>query len=308
MRVQFLGQCGRRYLTGRCARPDIPPIRYFFAEEEAPDGASEFVSLWQPYEGEPFIENVERLPVDGAAPGEFQPVAVRVTLAGGQVDTFFYTHQPDRPLHSAGLEFQGSFGYWSELDGRLRALHLVNGGCLRKGHEGIESMSAPFRAKIVEADYPTNRVSLDRKLPEISGLEGRPIHIRGGTHRTAYHIAEGLRSRDAIRLDHSAIIYRSRMIGIGEDRRCVICEIPPPIEVTQGFSPGYYDGAFLTGEDLKARLRISRVDGDTIHLDDTVGESDLPDADGDGRRMVNIYDFGPGDEVTMYHSAFVRPQ
>ena len=57
----------RRYITARCAKPDIPPIRYLFAEEEGADGASEFISLWQPYEGEPFIQKVERLTVEGPA-------------------------------------------------------------------------------------------------------------------------------------------------------------------------------------------------------------------------------------------------
>ncbi|MGC9318017.1 MAG: hypothetical protein ACP5KN_08280, partial [Armatimonadota bacterium] len=58
LRVDVLGEAGRRYITARCAKPDIPPIRYLFAEEEAADGASEFVSIWQPYRAGagPFIQ------------------------------------------------------------------------------------------------------------------------------------------------------------------------------------------------------------------------------------------------------------
>ena len=33
---------------------------------------------------------------------------------------------------------------------------------------------------------------------------------------------------------------------------------------------------------------------------------DFPDADGDGRQVMTVYDFGPGDEVTMRPSVFAR--
>ena len=143
MRLTYLGAPGRRYLTARCAKPDIPPLRYFFAEEEGADGASEFVSFWQPYEGQPFIEKVERLPVQGAADGEYPPTVVRVTLTGGQVDTFFYAWDPNRLLRAGGLEFQGSFGYWSEQNGKPRACHLVNGRILRQGNTGLPTGRPP---------------------------------------------------------------------------------------------------------------------------------------------------------------------
>ena len=126
LRITHLGRPGRRYITARCAKPDIPPIRYLFAEEEGADGASEFISLWQPYEGEPFIQKLERLTVEGPRPaGEFAPVALRVTLAGGQVDTLYSWDRA--PFSVPAVWIRGSFGYWSKKEGVLRALHLVNG-------------------------------------------------------------------------------------------------------------------------------------------------------------------------------------
>ena len=305
LRVGLLGRAGRRYVAGKCAKPDIPELRYLFAEEEAEDGATEFIAVWQPYEGEPFVEQVERLPVEGASEGEFSPVAVRVTLAGGRIDTFLYTFRPEAPLRCGELEFQGSFGYWSEQDGKLRAAHLANGAYLRRGEEGIPEMPPAFRAKIAAADYREQTVKLDRKLPE-GELEGRLIYIQGGEHRTAYHIAEVLPPGDTARLDPNAIIYRSRMVSIGEDRQHLVAEIPPPLEATRGFEPGYYNGAALTGEDGKAHYRVTKVEGDRIHLDRAADEADFPDVDGDGRRMIAIYDMGPGDEVAIYSSVFKR--
>ncbi len=307
LRLLYVGKPGRRYITARCAKPDIPPIRYLFAEEEQPDGGSEFISIWQPYEGEPFIERVERLPVRGEAEsGEFAPVALRVTLAGGQVDTFLYSHDPNALLRVGDLEFRGSFGYWSELNGRPRALHLVNGERLRKAQDGLTDVPPPFRARVTRADLLDSVLTLDRSLPDDVDWRGQLLFILGGGHRTAYHIQEVLPRGNVVKLDLSSIIFRSRMVRMAEDKTHLVTEVLPPIEASRGFKPGYYDDAVLTGEDLKARYRVERVEEDRIYLDRPVNEADFRDADGDGRRMVSIYDFGAGDEVTVYRSVFRR--
>jgi len=305
MRLTLLGHPGRRYLTAKCGKIDIPPIGFFFAEDEEKDGASEFVALWEPYEGKPFIEKIERLPVQGAKPGEFSPAAIRLTLPGGQIDTFIYTHQPDAHLRCGDIEFKGSFGYWSELNGKLRSLHLVNGEFLRRGKEGVGGVPAPFRAKITAVDYQENTITLDRELPdEAADPKGRLVYIRAGKHRTAYHFAEILQPGNVARLDLNAIIYRSKMMSVGEDERHLVCEIPLPIEAARQFKPGYYDGATLTGEDLKAAYHVVAVKNDRVFLDRAIDEKDFPDTDQDGRRMVSIYDYGPGDEVAVHWSIF----
>ncbi|MDP6357389.1 MAG: hypothetical protein QF473_19895, partial [Planctomycetota bacterium] len=260
MRLTFLGNQGRRYIKARCGKPDIPPIRYFFAEEEAEDGASEFVSLWQPYEGQPFILDAVKLPVTGAAPGEFRPVAVQITLDGNQVDTFFYSQQPETLLQCGEFQFQGSFGYWSELNGALRAIHLVNGSRLTKGDIGIPDMPPPFQARINEVDYRHNRLRLSAPLPDDLEAKDMLIYIKGGKHRTAYHISEVLPARREIVLDHDALIYRSKLEEFGSDGRHVVCEIPPPFEASRGFKPGHYDGATLTGEGFEKKCRVIRVE------------------------------------------------
>jgi hypothetical protein len=312
VRLTYLGEPGRRYITARCAKPDIPPIRYLFAEEEAPDGASQFVSIWQPYEGAPFIEKVERLTIpsrdgDGGPPGgDFVPVAVRVSLAGGQVDTFIYASDPGTTLRVGDLEFKGSFGYWSELNGKPRAAHLVNGAYLRKGDVGIADMPPPFRAHVTAADLASSTLTLDAELPKGQDWTGQLLFVRGGDHRTAYHIAEVTPPGNVVKLDLNSIVFRSKLMGIAEDKSHLVTEISPPVEASRGFKPGYYNGAVLTGEDLKARCRVTKVEGDRVFLDREVNEADFPDADGDGRRMVSIYDFGEGDEVTLFRSAYRR--
>lgn len=309
LRVDVLGASGRRYITARCAKPDIPPIRYLFAEEVGEDGASEFVSVWQPYRADTgrFIERIERLEVEGdAGDVEYPPVAVRVTLAGGQVDTFIYSLDPDAELRVGDLEFSGSFGYWSELNGAPRVAHLVGGRYLRRGGEELTLAAPRSRATITAVDLATNTITLDRPLPGGEPLVGQVIYLQGGPHRTAYHIAEVLDGGTRLRLDLNSIIFRSKVESFGEDGSYLVSELPPAIEATRGFKPGYYDGALLTGEDLRARYRVDHVEGERIFVDRPPAPADFPDADGDGRVTLRIYDHGPGDSVTIIASAFRR--
>ncbi|MGD9496521.1 MAG: hypothetical protein AB7Y46_09440 [Armatimonadota bacterium] len=311
LRVDLLGAAGRRYITARCAKPDIPPLRYLFAEDQAEDGASEFVSLWQPYRSQagPFVQRIERLLVAGdVAEGEFAPVAVRVTLAGGQVDTFIYSLDPEAELTIGDLQFCGSFGYWSELNGEPRAAHLVGGRYLRRGETGLSVDRPRVQATITEVDLATNTITLDRPLPGGETLVGQVIYLQGGPHRTAYHVAEVLDGGARLRLDLNSIIFRSKIESFAEDGSYLVSELPPSIEAGRGFKPGYYDGALITGEDLRARYRVDHVEEEAIFADRPLNPADFPDADGDGRVTLRIYDHGPGDTATMVASRFERWQ
>ncbi len=298
----------RKCFTARYAKTDVPDIRFLFAEEAAENGVSEFVALWQPYTQAPFIRSIERLEVQPSGDvvmGEFSPVAVRVTLAGGQVDTFIYTHDPQAELRVGDLEFQGSFGYWSEQEGRLRCLHLVNGTKLAQRGQGVIEAVPSFRATATAVDLVANTVTLDTELPVGKALAGQMIYFRNGPHRTAYHIVEVTEPGNLVKLDLNALIYRSKIEGVGEKDNCVLCEMPLVMPPSGGPEPySYYDGAFVTGEDFQAAYRVSGIEPGKLFLDRPVDLSQFPDADGDGRQMVYIYDFGPGEQVTVYNSVF----
>jgi len=93
---------------------------------------------------------------------------------------------------------------------------------------------------------------------------------------------------------------------LSKDKRQVICELPLLIEASRGFPPGYCSGARLTNEKGTAYYRVTRVDENRIEVDRGVDSAVFTDADGDGRSLVKIYDFGPGDELTVYQSVFRR--
>ncbi len=302
LRVDVLGEAGRRYITAECAKPDIPPIRYLFAEDEAADGVSEFVSIWQPYrEGEgAFIQRIERLPVEGEAEGLYPPIAVRVTLSGGRTDTFIYSLDPDADLRVGQIEFSGSFGYWSEVDGRPRAAHLYDGTRLAKGDRALTLDEPRFEANVTAAELRENVLTLDR--PVAADVAGALAYLQGGQHCTAYHVAEIVDS-DTIRLDLNSIRFRSKIEGFADDGSHLVSELPPSIEVARGFPPGHYDGAVITSEDLSARYRVDHIEGEKVFADRPFDPADFTDTDGDGRVTFRIYDHGAGDRLTVRRSA-----
>jgi hypothetical protein len=309
LRMDLLGEAGRGYLTATYAKTDVPDIRFLFAEDEAEDGASEFVAVWQPYTDAPFIERIERLPVEGwDGEGEFAPVAVRVTMTGGQVDTLIYSPDADATLTAGGVTLRGSFGYWSTLDGAPRCAHLVGGTLLRSGDEELGLAAPATVTTITDVDLVGNLITLDAELPVGDALAGRMIFLTSedGKHRTAYEIAEVLAGGNVVRLRHNSIIYRSRVESFADDGSSMTCELPLALEADRGFKPGYYDGALVTGEDLAARYRVDRVEGEKVFADRTLDADDFPDADGDGRIVVNIFDHAPGDSAVLPATLFRR--
>jgi hypothetical protein len=109
-----------------------------------------------------------------------------------------------------------------------------------------------------------------------------------------------------VQVDLSPKIFQSKLEGMGETKDHLVCEIAPPTEAVRGFPPGYYDGALLTDESLKARYRVVRVDGPKVYVDRPVREEDFAATDPYGRRMVHLFDFGEGDEVVIHNSTFLR--
>ncbi len=307
-RLHLLGQPGRQYTTSRFGKVDSPPIRFLFAEDRQAGGQSEFIALWEPYEGEPFIEKIERLKVTGGQePEGFAPVALRVTLAGGQTDTLLYSYDATS-LHRVGdIEFRGSFGYLSEKEGKLRAMHLVGGDQLLLNGEGIRAEAPGHTAKVVGADIENHRFTLDTTLPADGSLDGRQMRVRaGGVHQVSYRIARVLPPGNVVEVDLPTRIFQSKIESIDAEAGTITCEVPPTIQPSTYKMPrGFYDGALLTDESLRARYRVLSVDDKTIQVRPILA-SDFTAEDAFGRRMVYLYDFGEGDEITIDGSVFVR--
>lgn len=132
-----------------------------------------------------------------------------------------------------------------------------------------------------------------------------PTAWSSGPHRTAYHIAEVL-PPDVLRLDLSALRFRSKIESFADNGSHIVAELPPSIEAARGFKPGHYDGALITDETLQARYRVDHVEDTRVFADRPLDPADFTDAAGDGRAVFLICDHGPGDIVTVRRNAFRR--
>jgi hypothetical protein len=234
-------------------------------------------------------------------------VAVRITMSSGRVDTLIYAGAAYEPLRVDDIEFQGHFGYWSEQDGKPRCMQLVDGATLARGSLGVRNVEPCFRTTVAAVDHVTREVTLEQELPAGATLAGRLIYFRHGSHRTAYHIAEEPAPGKKLKLDLDTIIFRSKIEKFAPDGSYIVCELPPRIPACGGARPhGYYDGAFVTSENLSAAHRVTRTVENRIYLTPRVQSKQFTDNDGDGRIMLCIHDIGAGDEVSIPHSHFLR--
>lgn len=306
VRLNLLGRKDRRYVTAEYAKPDVPPIRFLYAEDEEEDGASQFIGIWQPYLQESFIEKIEHLQVEGETDTEFEPVAVRVTLAGGQVDTFIYSTDLDARLTVGPFKFQGRFGYWSEQDGRPRCMHLVEGRRMTKNGLGVVSALPSFETTVVSVNLEEGAVELEDPIPG-EGVVGELAYVQAGPHHSAFEIESVGEDRRRVDLKLTPLVHRSSIEEFSDEGDHMVIELEPRIPGSGGDSPhGYYDGMLLTGEDLKAEYRVAKTEGRNVYTDRSIDEADFPDVDDDGRRMVKIFDYGPGDRFAVKNAIFIR--
>ena len=111
---------------------------------------------------------------------------------------------------------------------------------------------------------------------------------------------------NVVQLALSAEIFQSKLDSLDEAGQSVTCELAPPTEAVRNFPPGYYNGALLTDESLRARCRVRSVEGKKILLDRAPRAAEFAALDPFGRRMVHVFDFAEGDEVTVCAHTFLR--
>lgn len=298
LRVTFPGQDGRSYHTARFAKPDSPPIRFLFAEDVEADGDSTFIAIWEPYTGEPFIEQVRKLPVmsgNSHAGGKLDPVAIEVTLRDGRRDVFISTVDSSQThVFGGDLIFKGRFGYRSEDAEGLRLQHLVDGSHFEWDGGGVSDHSPTWQGRIAEVDYGQRLVRFTDPVADVAPGSGSLLFIDNGQRRMAYEVLEKV-DDTTLKLRHTALLYRGRVSAIHEDGISV--DIAPPIEVASGFPPGYYDRTVAADGDGEVIGRVERIEGERIYLD----AMRLQDFE-----TVELFEYGEEDQATLYQHYFYQ--
>ncbi len=100
-------------------------LRYVVRSRLGEDLESQFVTVLEPYESEPFIASAEPLELD-AHDGEGFAAAVQIDLADGRTDIVIIAENPCQ-VEAAGLSLDGQMAFIRLRDGKVEAAKLVRG-------------------------------------------------------------------------------------------------------------------------------------------------------------------------------------
>lgn len=292
--------------------------------------ASQFATVIEAYEGARRVHSVTPLQVTGGTEGDFAPLALRIE-GEGFVDTLIIQPPPGATCTvEGGLTSDAEFALWRESDGEMATAVLVRGTSLQRGDRGV-SLGRSEYTGIIEAcnwDERTVRVALDTaeaqelrtNVPDGAGmidvefagmtdadasaLVGRMAHITNERANRATHRilgAEAVEGGIELTLDYDPRVAEGPVAEVSDGA------------VTSGTSFtldrfGYYLGKTLANEDASASWRIGHIDSRTTPVIDTDYHGEVSagtlreafaDRDGDGVARLLLYDYGPGDTVTI---------
>ncbi len=292
---------------------------------------SQFATVIEPYVGDRRVESVTPLEVTGGAEGEFAPIALRV-----ETDAFtdIIVIQPRSGATCSvegGLSTDAEFAMWREHDGSMEAAVLARGTTVRRNGQQIALARAEYSGTIEECNWSERTVTvaldgsaeqhLSAAMPDgqqatmdaqftgmsaadASALVGRMVHITNDRGNSATHrilAAEPTEAGLSLTLDYDPRVAEGPVEEVAD------------AQVTSGVGFkldhfGYYNGKTLANEDASASWRITHVDGNNTPLIDTEHHGDVgadmlrgafADRDGDGLARLIIYDYGPGDTITI---------
>ncbi len=264
--------------------------------------ATQFVEVLEAYEGEPLISQVRRLDVTTAGPSNHPPVAFQV-VAGSRIDTIIHCQDPTIPVTTSdGITMQGAFGVWSEQDGEVKRAFLIDGTRIAKEGRQFTSPTPAWNGRIVSADFAGFKITVSPAPAEVEKLVGRYVRITNEYGNDATHlivdtrpVADGVE----LRLELDPRIAEGPVGEINDDG------ITSAVKLT--FGGLYYTGKTLSNEDNSATYKLSGVKASRAYISSqahaVVGRDSLTreyvDKGGDGTARFFIYDYGPGDTVTV---------
>ena len=275
---------------------------------------SRFLTVLEPYEGTPRIQEVERVPLTGGERNDPPPLGLRVTTAE-YVDTIIFSWHPGTEVRTGdGLVCDGTFGFWRlseaplsqgrERRGKAVAAVLAVGTELSKGEHRVTLDEAMYRGRIERCDWEGRRLIISPAPADIAGLTGRHIRIHNDAGSDASYIIE---AAEAVPGGCAITLGLDPRIGEGYVEKCEDGCVLSGVRLRLA-TWGYYAGKTLANEDGTAVYHLRDVEGRSRCVIDTGDGDPLPaaklasefnDRDGDGFPRYLIYDYGPGDEVTI---------
>lgn len=176
-------------------------LRYLLARRRGENLRSLFASVIEPYEGQPLIRRIERLPV---APNEdgsgMEAICLKIELANGAVDYAMSSIDLDTPRRAVGgPEWTGRFAWCRVRDGRVVNAKLTGASRLSMVGTEMALETGHYAGTVDEHDREMdghNCIYTSCELPSDGSLCGKFIHIKNDGQRDASYRIEAVRRAD----------------------------------------------------------------------------------------------------------------
>jgi hypothetical protein len=140
-------------------------LPYVLRSRLGDDLQSQFVTVLEPYEPEPYIESTRALPLD-VHDGEGFACAVEVLLTDGRRDVLLLAENPGH-LEAGGVSLDGQMGFVRMRDGEVIDAKLFRGTRLAVGEWELTAPTAEITGTVAEVNYEDwrdNRIILDTSV------------------------------------------------------------------------------------------------------------------------------------------------
>jgi len=266
--------------------------------------ATQFVTVLEAYEGNPLITEIRRLEVSTEDEGDQPPLAFEV-VSGDRVDTIIHSDGLSTPVTTSnGITMRGTFGVLSQTNGKTKGVFLANGTVITKGGETYAAPAPSWTGKIASADCGSHRVVVATKHDDPQQLVGRYARITNvAGHNDVTHLITAAR-----RVGVGTELTFELDPRIGEGRVAEIHEAALSSATRLHFAGRtYYLGKVLANADASARYRLCGVRSGRVYINtechrglsqDKLRRSFTP-REGRDAASFYIYDYGPGDTVTV---------
>lgn len=154
-------------------------LRYLLQTRRGEDLQSQFITVLEPYDRDPFIQAVRELEVEHEA-DEAAVAAVAVELLDGTVDILISCEEPTVVTGENGLKFDGKFGMIRLVDGQVECMRMAHARLVEYNNIRLSAERAAYTGVVsgINADDSDNNlVHLDPPLPPHADLVGQAIHF-----------------------------------------------------------------------------------------------------------------------------------
>ncbi|MFO7946824.1 MAG: hypothetical protein R6V19_08410, partial [Armatimonadota bacterium] len=266
-----------------------------------------YIATVEPHHGDAQIQHVERMTSDGASPETVGLIVKR----DGATDYIHNALSPDERCRWEGapetLEAAAEFAMVTVDDRGVQRACVINGTLLRYGDFALRPSPSPA-GQVLGVDPKANEIVIDMALPVPEACEGSAIMVSNDLHKESYMMREVSVEGDRTRISFGDTLFTVGM-GAVTDVDTGAGRIIADRELT-GYGKiehGRHKGRWLYNEDGSKGYLIEAVSQNsfTLRVTGETLQKDFTDADGDGRNLYWICDFGPGDEyyipgVTYY--------